>query len=197
MAKLYDLPLQLPSRYYAPIGEVIYRWALLEYQMQEIIWRAMGIDNQQGRTLTVGMDARVLTGIFRTLIRRWAANKTETKMISSLARDTSDLYDDRNNLAHGVWGYPSGSKQSDVWLHYMKPSKNRILPRAEKRTPRQIRATANKIKELNQRAERLINRLEKRQRTSPGKSSQRTRRGQPTPTQNLSAQPFQHPPSSG
>ena len=53
MAKIYDLPLQLPSRYYAPIGEVIYRWALLEFQMQAIIWRAMGIDNPQGRTLTI------------------------------------------------------------------------------------------------------------------------------------------------
>jgi hypothetical protein len=171
MAKLYDLPLQLPPRYYAPIGEVIYRWALLEFQMQAIIWRAMELDNKQGRTLTVGMDARVLTGIFRTLNRRWAANKTEIKMIGSLAKDVFDLYDDRNNLAHGVWMYPRGGKQSDVWLSYMKPSQNRILPRAEKRMPRQIIATANKIKKLNRRAERLINRLEKRPPSSPEKSS--------------------------
>ena len=167
MAKLYEIPLQLPSRYYAPIGEAIYRWALLEYQMQEIIWRAMGIDNQQGRTLTIGMDARGLTRIFRTLTQRWAVNKTEAKMISSLAKDTSNLYDDRNYLAHGAWGYPRGGKQSDVWLSYMKASHNRILPRVEKKTPRQITATANKIKKLNQRAERLLNRLEKRQQPSP------------------------------
>ncbi len=60
MSRVYVNALKLPVKYYAPIGEFIFRWAQLEYQMQEIIWRSLDIDNPEGRTLTVGMGARAL-----------------------------------------------------------------------------------------------------------------------------------------
>ena len=162
MARLFDLPLELPNRYYAPIGEVLYRWALLEFQIQAIIWRTLSIDNKQGRTLTVGMDAKVLVGILRTLMRYWAANRTEIRMMESLAKHTQALTDDWNILAHGVWMYPLGGTSSNVYLTYMKKSHQRILPFVEKRRPHQITATANKLRKLNKRADRLIKRLEKK-----------------------------------
>ena len=166
MARMNDLPLELPSKYYPAIGETLYRWALLEFQMQAIIWRAMGLDNRQGRTLTVGMKAPVLIGILRTLTLKWAVNKTEIRSIKALATDAQDLADDRNILAHGVWMYPQGGDPSDVFLHYMKKSHYRILPHAEKKSPRNIKSTATKIRKLNERAERLLARIVVRQKAS-------------------------------
>ena len=167
MARLFDVPLKLPDRYYAPIGETLYRWALLEFQIQAVIWRALGINNKQGRILTVGMDARVLVGILRTLMRYAAANKIEARMMKSLADDTQNLADSRNILAHGAWMYPIGGNPSDVYLHYMKKAHERIVPFAQKYRPRQITATATKIRKLNERAGRLIKRIEKRQPEMP------------------------------
>ena len=85
MAREFDNALRLPTEYYAPIGEVIYRWAQLEYQMHEIIWRSLGIDNKTGRTLTIGMDARTLCGILGTLTKRWLTHPTEKQMANSIA----------------------------------------------------------------------------------------------------------------
>ena len=73
MARLWELPIKMPPKYYPAIGEVVYRQALLEFQMQVIIWRALELDNKKGRTLTVGMGAKPLIGIIKTITLRWAA----------------------------------------------------------------------------------------------------------------------------
>lgn len=166
MAKIYRHSLQLPTTYYSAIGETLYRWALLEYQMQEIIWRALDIDNKKGRTLTVGMGSRTLIGILRTLSRRWAANKTEAQMLNSLANGASQIVETRNNIAHGTWQYPRGGKATDIHLIYMKASDQRIMPKAEKTRAAHVRSTARKIRHLNERAEKIIARLEARQQSS-------------------------------
>ncbi|MCZ6637298.1 MAG: hypothetical protein O7C66_03790 [Alphaproteobacteria bacterium] len=140
--------------------------------MQVIIWRALELDNKKGRTLTVGMGAKPLIGIIKTITLRWAVNKTEIRVIKALAAVASEVYDDRNNLAHGVWMYPENGNPNDIYLHYMKtPRAYRILPKAEKLHPRDIKSTATKIKRLNERAERLINRIEKRQKREKAKQN--------------------------
>ncbi len=101
MAREYDNALKLPVKYYAPIGEFIFRWAQLEYQMQEIIWRSLGIDNPQGRTLTVGMGARTLRAILGTLTLKWLTHPTEKQMANSIAKGMRELENFRNQLAHG------------------------------------------------------------------------------------------------
>ena len=125
----------------------------------------MRLDNKQGRTLTVGMNAKVLISVLGTLNRKWAANQTEKRAIKSLIRHAREVVDDRNHVAHGAWMYPRGGNPTDLYLHYMKESHQRIMPRAVKKRPRDLKATANKIKILNQRAEKLLHRLEERQGT--------------------------------
>lgn len=158
--------LDLPDKYYIAIGEVIYRWALLEFQMQAIIWRALDIDNKKGRTLTIGADSKALFGMLRTVNLRWAVNKTEIRMIKALVSDAQDIGDERHILAHGVWVYPQNGKQSNIHLTYMKSSSHRILPKTERLPLRRIKTVATKLRKINERAESLYQRIGARQKAS-------------------------------
>ncbi|MCH7888874.1 MAG: hypothetical protein IIA00_06305 [Proteobacteria bacterium] len=163
MAREFDTALTLPPEYYPPIGEFMYRWAQLEYQMQEIIWRAVGIDNRVGRTLTVGMGVKTLTAILGTLTRRWLAHPTEKQMADSLAKGVRSLTLFRNHLAHGSWEYPKGGDPSDIYMIYMRETEQRILPTAKKHEPPEIQKNANELRRLNEKAQKLIHRLDARQ----------------------------------
>jgi len=163
MIRDYANALHLPQEYYTAIGEVIFRSAQLEYQMQEIIWRALEIDNKQGRTLTIGMDARTLSAILGTLTQRWLTNATEKQLAHSIAKGVRGLAPFRNYLAHGSWQYPEGGDPTDVYLHYMKETKHRIMPKAVKHEPRDIKANAEKLRRLNEKAQKLIFRLDAKQ----------------------------------
>jgi hypothetical protein len=163
MAKLYEVASNLPPAYYPAIGELIFRWAQLEYQMQEIIWRALSIDNKRGRTLTVGKDARALASILRTLTLRWITHPTDKQLTNHVAKCIGSVADTRNMLAHGSWQYPQGGEPADVYLHYMKETaQQRIMPRAAKLEPPDIERHLAKLKLANRKAETLIQRLSAR-----------------------------------
>ncbi len=160
----YDLPIKLPAKYYPAIGELLYRWALLEFQMQVIIWRTLNIDNKKGRTLTVGMSARALMAILRTMSLRWAGNKTDIQMLNSIAKHAGKLINVRNSVAHGTWMYPSGGRKTAIRLHFMKETpEHRLLPRTKKYTPDKIKTDVGKLARINERAEALITMIEARQ----------------------------------
>ena len=57
MAVVLKHPQSLPATYYRYIGEVVFRWTLVEEHLQTIIWHVMALDWKQGRLLTFGSDA--------------------------------------------------------------------------------------------------------------------------------------------
>ena len=68
MAEIRDFVLNLPHRYYLAIGEFMFRAAQLEVQMQEILWRAINLDNKQERVLTVGTGANTIRAMLQTVV---------------------------------------------------------------------------------------------------------------------------------
>ncbi len=120
------------------------------------------IDNKIGRTLTVGMGNKTLCGVIRTLTRLWLTKPIEVQTALAIARGAQEVDDFRNQLAHGSWEYPKGGKTTDIWMIYMKASAERIMPRAIKHHPREIRKYATKLRRLNEKAQKLIHRLDKR-----------------------------------
>jgi hypothetical protein len=163
MAREFDTALQLPEDYYKPIGEFIFRWAQLEYQMQEIVWRSLGVDNKTGRTLTIGMSARTLAAMLRTLTKQWLTHPTEKQWANSIARGVGGLAKFRNLLVHGSWEFPKGGDPNDIYMIYMKEPDHRILPRAKKHEPPEIIQKTIRLKRLNDTAQKLIYRLDARQ----------------------------------
>jgi len=68
MAVVRDFVLNLPQQYYLAIGEFMFRVGQLEVQMQEILWRAIDVDNKQGRVLTVGTAAKTIRSMLQTVV---------------------------------------------------------------------------------------------------------------------------------
>ena len=158
-----DAAIDLPRKYYPAIGEFIFRYAQLEYQMSEIIWRALKIGNKEGRVLTVGTDARVLCATINVIASEnpyvtWV-NKTHAQEMNSIANDARKLYTFRNLLAHGTWQHPPGKPQ-EVRIHFMKDAEVRIMPRLRKDIDdAEIHRKSGKLRSLNVRAEKLIKNL--------------------------------------
>ena len=117
MAVVRDFVLNLPTDYYLAIGEFIFRSGQLEVQMQEILWRAIDLDNKQGRVLTAGTGANPIRSMLQTVISddakgTWIAEHTpEGKAIidaiSSLVSKSKDFSELRNRIAMARGNHPS------------------------------------------------------------------------------------------
>jgi hypothetical protein len=168
MAQHFDFVMDLPQDYYAAIGEFMFRTAQLEMQLHEILWRAISIDNKQGRVLTVGREAgadirRMLnTVISEKSAGRWLSPKTAEgsrfiREIESLTKDAKDFIEFRNNLAHGAWQSPVGARDSRPQLLFMKTSDEKILARFDAKIDADhIRAQCTHLRALNLKAQRLL-----------------------------------------
>jgi hypothetical protein len=162
MPLAYHHPLMdLPSPYYRAIGEYIFRYAQLEYQLHEIIWAAMDLGPKEGRSLTIGTDIRVLVGICSTIVasRFWIKEPEALAAIKAFASATQKASSFRNELAHGSW--QSRERRGPPRLHRMKESGNRIMPDYDATLDAKlIRSRAKALRTWNLRARRLIDFLE-------------------------------------
>jgi hypothetical protein len=161
MATFQPNLMDLPARYYSAIGEFLFRYSQLEYQLHEIIWFAMSLGYKRGRVLTIGTDNRVLRGIVSTITfdARWIKDQSlrqEMNYIAGVAKKHSVF---RNRLVHGAW-CDGGAPR----LHYMKEKEYRFIPRYDpKIDDRTIADYAGSLRAANLRAQKLIHKLEKAQ----------------------------------
>jgi len=155
MPQIHNLPLNLPVRYCSAIGEVVARWARLEIGLQILLWRAMGLDNRQGRVLTVGMPARALFGALRSLKHNWVGDAGTETTIRALVKDAEAAKNERDAIVHGVWGHTKG-KPRPLRILRMKFGDQRVMPRSYPLTPADMTTPAANLKELNKRADGLI-----------------------------------------
>ena len=89
---------------YQRIGQVIASWSNLEATLQQAIWTFLKLSDDDGRLVTGRMDARPKVEWLRALGERYLPEgKCAKAFFEALAR-ISELQDDRNFIAHGVWG---------------------------------------------------------------------------------------------
>lgn len=163
MVRIDEAAVNLPHEYYPAIGEFVFRYAQLEYLLNEIVWRCMDIDNKQGRVLTIGSDISVLIGTINTVLGtpRWVQSnhiKGEAGNILKVVKDNKAL---RNQLAHGSWQFPKNGSPANVFMHYMKEADDRIVPTAKRLTPETLHKASGKLKATIERAKRLILEIER------------------------------------
>lgn len=141
MAVVRDFVLNLPHQYYLAIGEFMFRAGQLEVQMQEILWRAIDLDNRQGRVLTVGTAAKTVRAMLQTVVsdearEQWIKKhtpkgKTIIQRICSLVHKSKEFADLRNKIAHGSWQSPVRGDKSDARLVYMRERDEKYLARTD------------------------------------------------------------------
>ena len=182
MARVGYLVHTLPDEYYTQIGAILAKWASLEYQMMYIIWRAMGLENEEGRVLTVGMGTQVLCGILRNLPRKWITQPDVQTAVADLVKFVSEHADSRNYLAHGMWTkFPDDPAP---YLNFMKTGEHRILPAAQAVTPEQLRGFSAALDAMNHLASQIISVVGGNAAPPlPDKSEEQNPAGLPTQTQ--------------
>jgi hypothetical protein len=85
------------------IGRTIIQWNCLEHEMQDFVWRMLGLNFSDGRLLTRRMDANYLIQLLGTLAPHRLKEPFVNEFLDLLV-DADALRDDRNHICHGIWG---------------------------------------------------------------------------------------------
>jgi len=149
MAIVLKHPQSLPATYYRYIGEVVFRWTLLEEHLQTIVWHVMGLDWKQGRLLTFGANADLKIEMFEGLALNSISDQAIAREIKSISNRADKLNSRRNRVVHGTWGFKS--KPREYRLFYIVNVKQRIRPDTKKMRPQDLKIIADDIKELDDR----------------------------------------------
>ena len=144
-------PRNIPSSYYKPIGQLIVRWGFTELYLQSIIWHVWGIkDPKVARLLTWNTNAVDKVKLFGALPPRWIKDQKQQKELKEIHAEAERLRQERNHLAHGVWGYIPG-KRKEMLMFYLRDIDRRIKPKAFRPNVMEVRKLASDIDALNAR----------------------------------------------
>jgi hypothetical protein len=173
MAQDYKAVMDLPHQHYPAIGEFLFRFAQLEYQLHEIVWACLDLDFKQGRILTIGTDGKALRQMAKTITstQRWVKTQFLRQEVAGVVNCLKEHVNNRNAIAHGVWGSLTG-QSADATLHFMKAPEERMLPRHDPSIDnRKIQTWCGHLRSWNIRAKKLIEKLNDARPSSQNKSS--------------------------
>jgi hypothetical protein len=92
----------VPKAHLELIAGVIIQWSRLDGVIQELIWKLLKLDIEDGRVVTCLNDISVNISILRTLFRRKLPKAVADAFLLRLNQLTP-LMEARNLVAHGLW----------------------------------------------------------------------------------------------
>lgn len=131
-------PLDIPPRYYKPIGQIIVGWNLTEALIAAIVCHIHGIRGpKRGRLFAYRPNATEKLKVFGVSARHFVKDPTQRHELDLLRGRAANLKVKRNMLAHGVWGRMP--KQS-VWkVFFHRDTDDAILLRLQELTFDQVK----------------------------------------------------------
>lgn len=152
--KLWNIVVQLPDSYSVPMATIILRWAVCEYKMDTVIYKAKGVSHKIGR---------LEVPEYRT--KEFVANLEDALFVHGISVATSiedlqasliEVERERNLYAHGVWvideqNVPVLRSTSGSWRppgSHKKVSRN-DRPEPIIRGPREMAATLETITRIH------------------------------------------------
>ena len=141
-------PLDIPPRYYKPIGQIIVGWNLTEALIASIVCHIHGIrDPKRGRLFTYRTSATEKLKIFAVSAEHFLKDPRRQRELDLLRGRAADLKVKRNMLAHGVWGR---MPKQTVWkIFFHRDTDDAILLRRRELTVDQVKRVAMDIRTLN------------------------------------------------
>src|SRR5437016_3872490 len=98
-------PVDLPPRYYKPLGQITAGWNLAEALISSIIWRIHKIKSpNMGRLFTYRANSVEKLNMFRVTAENYVLNPTHKADMLKLYKEADFLRGRRNTFVHGLWG---------------------------------------------------------------------------------------------
>ena len=151
---------ELPPEILAGIGRIVAWWGYLQFQLGVIIREATKLRKETGRVLTVGPEIGVLCNIIRTITFSdyWIKDDAIRSDLQKLGEDVRKKSDNRNDYAHGVFGYKGDNPKVFV-RHLMRLPSHRIVPDEEPITPESLKKFSDEARALWVRAQEITHKL--------------------------------------
>jgi hypothetical protein len=87
------------------IGRLVAESALLESQIDELIWYLLGTDRRTGEIVTADLDFRKKVALATSLLRHRGGEKKLREALADRLGRLQNIYDERNSYVHGMyWG---------------------------------------------------------------------------------------------
>lgn len=152
-------PLDIPQKYYKPLGQIAAGWNLTEALISSIIWHVHKIkEPERGRLFTYRPTAAQKLGIFGVTIDRFVTDPTLKTELKALCGRASGLKKMRNMLVHGLWGrMPNQPKTWKVFYH--SEMQDMILLKRKEMTVDQVKRIAGQVRTLNFDLKKLMARI--------------------------------------
>jgi hypothetical protein len=93
----------IPPTHYELIGAVIAQWSRMEGVIQELIWKFLNLSIEDGRIITCQNDVSKNLAILRELLKRRLAGSPLLAAFSIRLDRLTQLMEQRNLVAHGLW----------------------------------------------------------------------------------------------
>ena len=141
-------PLDIPPKYYKPLGQVVAGWNLTEALIASIIWHIHKIKQpEEGRLFTYRPSAAQKLQIFAVSIKRFVKDASIKDELTLLRGRASDLKAKRNMLAHGLWGR---MPTQTIWkVFYHTETDDMLLLKRKEMNVETVRRIAADVRKLN------------------------------------------------
>ena len=143
----------LPPELLAGIEEILYQWSRLEFQLGNLIVEGFSVPKDTGRNLPAGMKLNAKCGMLKALTfnERWIKDDKLRKQIRDLADEIREESDNRQDYSPGILAfYLHGPTAFAKYL--FEKAVHRISPSSESVTPESLKAVAEEVRALVDRA---------------------------------------------
>lgn len=152
-------PLDIPPRYYKPIGQIVASWNLTEALVCSAIWHIHKIRSPKvGRLFTQKPGSVEKLKMFKVTLENFVNDPALQSMMKGLHDEANDIRSKRNNIVHGLWGRMP--KEHTTWkLFYHKDTDDTFLLRRDVVDLHYLRTLAARTRKLNINLKKLLTRI--------------------------------------
>ena len=149
-------PVDIPPRYYRPIGQIVAGWNLTEALVSSIIWHFHKIKAPPiGRLFTYRSNSVEKLRMLKVTLNRYVSDQATKDRLITLYREAEALRSKRNTFVHGLWGrMPNEHKTWKVF--YLKDTDDTYYLRRDIIALQDLKDVAARVRTLNKALKKVM-----------------------------------------
>jgi hypothetical protein len=144
-------PVDLPIRFYKPIGQLVAGWNLTEALVCSIAWHFHKIKSPPvGRLLIYRHNSVEKLNILLVTAQRFVSEPARQGTLCRLYGEANKIRKARNKIAHGLWGrMPNERSKWKVFYPREENKKDKTLMQRDLITLQDLTDLASRVRKLN------------------------------------------------